>query len=387
LLDGRTFEEHRKMTIPGAVSCPNGELAYRLDELVAQADTTIVVHCAGRTRSIMGAQMLRNLGVENPILALENGTQGWFLAGLQLEHGSTRRYPETVSDEALELARRRVAALRERHGVTTLTARAAQDWIDDTRRTTLVLDVRTPDEFARDPLKGSYSAPGGQLLQATDQYIGVRKSRVLLIDDDGVRAPVIAHWLVQLGIEAAVVTPETRRELRLPIAAAARSAAALPRLDAAALRTLVARDQAPALIDLRSSAQYRRGHADGACWAIRPTLEPLLAQNIAKTGSAAVLLFADSTGLAELAALDLRETGATDVYLANDGLDAWHAAGLPIVESAEHPEDSERIDYLFFVHDRHEGNAQAARDYLAWETGLLAQCAPDELAVFKIAHD
>ena len=387
LLDGRTFEEHRKMTIPGAVSCPNGELAYRLDELVAQADTTIVVHCAGRTRSIMGAQMLRNLGVENPILALENGTQGWFLAGLQLEHGSTRRYPETVSDEALELARRRVAALRERHGVTTLTARAAQDWIDDTRRTTLVLDVRTPDEFARDPLKGSYSAPGGQLLQATDQYIGVRKSRVLLIDDDGVRAPVIAHWLVQLGIEAAVVTPETRHELRLPIAAAARSAAALPRLDAAALRTLVARDQAPALIDLRSSAQYRRGHADGACWAIRPTLEPLLAQNIAKTGSAAVLLFADSTGLAELAALDLRETGATDVYLANDGLDAWHAAGLPIVESAEHPEDSERIDYLFFVHDRHEGNAQAARDYLAWETGLLAQCAPDELAVFKIAHD
>ena len=383
LLDGRTFEEHRKMTIPGAVSCPNGELAYRLDELVAQADTTIVVHCAGRTRSIMGAQMLRNLGVENPILALENGTQGWFLAGLQLEHGSTRRYPETVSDEALELARRRVAALRERHGVTTLTARAAQDWIDDTRRTTLVLDVRTPDEFARDPLKGSYSAPGGQLLQATDQYIGVRKSRVLLIDDDGVRAPVIAHWLVQLGIEAAVVTPETRRELRLPIAAAARSAAALPRLDAAALRTLVARDQAPALIDLRSSAQYRRGHADGACWAIRPTLEPLLAQNIAKTGSAAVLLFADSTGLAELAALDLRETGATDVYLANDGLDAWHAAGLPIVESAEHPEDSERIDYLFFVHDRHEGNAQAARDYLAWETGLLAQCAPDELAAFK----
>ena len=387
LLDGRTFEEHRKMTIPGAVSCPNGELAYRLDELVAQADTTIVVHCAGRTRSIMGAQMLRNLGVENPILALENGTQGWFLAGLQLEHGSTRRYPETVSDEALELARRRVAALRERHGVTTLTARAAQDWIDDTRRTTLVLDVRTPDEFARDPLKGSYSAPGGQLLQATDQYIGVRKSRVLLIDDDGVRAPVIAHWLVQLGIEAAVVTPETRHELRLPIAAAARSAAALPRLDAAALRTLVARDQAPALIDLRSSAQYRRGHADGARWAIRPTLESLLAQNIARTGSAAVLLFADPTELAELAALDLREAGATDIYLASDGLDAWHAAGLPIVESAEHPEDSERIDYLFFVHDRHEGNAQAARDYLAWETGLLAQCAPDELAVFKIAHD
>jgi rhodanese-related sulfurtransferase len=387
LLDGRTFEEHRKMTIPGAVSCPNGELAYRLDELVAQADTTIVVHCAGRTRSIMGAQTLRNLGVENPILALENGTQGWFLAGLQLEHGSTRRYPEAVSDKALEQARRRVAALRERGGVTTLTARAAQEWLGDARRTTLVLDVRTPDEFARDPVTDSYSAPGGQLLQATDQYIGVRKSRVLLIDDDGVRAPVIAHWLVQMGIEAAVVAPETRHDLRLSIAASTRSAASLPRLDAAALRTLVARDRAFVLIDLRSSAQYRRGHASGAHWAIRPTLDRLFAQSAAKTSSPVVLLFADSTELAELAALDLREAGAEEVYLVGDGLDAWHAAGLPIVESAEQPDDSERIDYLFFVHDRHEGNAQAARDYLAWETGLLAQCAPDELAVFKIAHD
>jgi rhodanese-related sulfurtransferase len=387
LLDGRTFKEHRKMTIPGAVNCPNGELAYRLDELVAQADTTIVVHCAGRTRSIMGAQTLRNLGVENRILALENGTQGWFLAGLQLEHGSTRRYPEAVSDKALEQARWRVAALRERGGVTTLTARAAQDWLGDARRTTLVLDVRTPDEFARDPVTDSYSAPGGQLLQATDQYIGVRKSRVLLIDDDGVRAPVIAHWLVQMGIEAAVVAPETRHDLRLSIAAATRSAASLPRLDAAALRTLVARDQAFVLIDLRSSAQYRRGHASGAHWAIRPTLDRLFAQSAAKTSSPVVLLFADSTELAELAALDLQEAGAEEIYLVGDGLDAWHAAGLPIVESAEQPDDSERIDYLFFVHDRHEGNAQAARDYLAWETGLLAQCAPDELAVFKIAHD
>jgi len=387
LLDGRTFEEHRKMTIPGAISCPNGELAYRLDELVALSDTTIVVHCAGRTRSIMGAQTLRNLGVENPILALENGTQGWFLAGLQLEHGSTRRYPETVTDEALGQARRRVAALRERGGVTTLTARAAQDWLDDVRRTTLVLDVRTPDEFARDPVTGSYSAPGGQLLQATDQYIGVRKSRVLLIDDDGVRAPVIAHWLVKMGLEAAVVTPETRHELRLPSAAAARSGASLPRLDAAALRALVARDQAFVSIDLRSSAQYRRSHASGARWAIRPTLDRLLAQNVARTSSPVVLLFADSIELAELAALDLQEAGAHPIYLAGDGLDAWRDAGLSIVDSAEQPDDSERIDYLFFVHDRHEGNAQAARDYLAWETGLLAQCAPDELGVFQLVDD
>ena len=91
LLDGRTLEEHHKMTIPGSVACPNGELAYRIGTLVPDADVPVVINCAGRTRSILGAQTLRNLGLANPVLALENGTQGWYLAGLTLEHGSRAR--------------------------------------------------------------------------------------------------------------------------------------------------------------------------------------------------------------------------------------------------------------------------------------------------------
>ncbi|MDB5892718.1 MAG: sulfurtransferase, partial [Rhodoferax sp.] len=100
LLDGRTFDEHRKMTIPGAVSVPNGELALHWRALVPDATTEIVVHCAGRTRSIIGAQILRSLGVPNPVVALENGTQGWALEGLQLDHGSTRRHPISTSASA-----------------------------------------------------------------------------------------------------------------------------------------------------------------------------------------------------------------------------------------------------------------------------------------------
>jgi len=80
ILDGRPFAEYRKMSIPTATSCPNGELALRIDSLVSRSETTIVVNCAGRTRSIIGAQTLINLGIKNKILALENGTQGWFLA-------------------------------------------------------------------------------------------------------------------------------------------------------------------------------------------------------------------------------------------------------------------------------------------------------------------
>ena len=88
ILDGRSPQEYRRMTIPGARSIPNAELAHRLPALVTDDMTTIVVNCAGRTRSIIGAQSLRNAGVKNPVIALRNGTQGWMLAGLKLENGT-----------------------------------------------------------------------------------------------------------------------------------------------------------------------------------------------------------------------------------------------------------------------------------------------------------
>ena len=50
-------------------------------------ETLVVVNCAGRTRSIIGAQSLINAGIPNKVVALKNGTMGWHLAGLELERG------------------------------------------------------------------------------------------------------------------------------------------------------------------------------------------------------------------------------------------------------------------------------------------------------------
>ncbi|MGF6744031.1 rhodanese-related sulfurtransferase [Paraburkholderia atlantica] len=381
LLDGRTVEEHTKMTIPGAVSCPNGELAYRFGALAADPRTPVVIHCAGRTRSIIGAQLLRSLGVPNPVVALENGTQGWALAGLELEHGSARRYPDSVEDSVSSEARDRAALLAARFAVTTLDARAAQAWLDAADRTTYLLDVRSAAEFARDGVPAAVHAPGGQLLQATDQTIGVRRARVLLVDYDGIRAPVIATWLVQLGLETALVEARDAHALRRHgRQATAHGAVEEDLIDADGLRKL--RGAADVhVLDLRSSAAYRVGHPERARWSIRPRL----AAALEKAGrSHRIVLLADSQELAALAAVDLREARFSNVSIAKDGIDTFRQAGYPIEASPQTPADRERIDYLFFVHDRHEGNLDAARAYLAWETGLIAQCAPDELRQFCI---
>ncbi|WP_244830913.1 rhodanese-like domain-containing protein [Caballeronia sp. TF1N1] len=383
LIDSRTRDEHRKMAIPGAVCVPNGELAAHIDAFAGSPDTTIVVHCAGRTRSIIGAQTLRNLGIRRDVFALENGTQGWALAGLALEHGSTRSYadiiPSAASAHDEAKARERAQALARRFGVIALDEANANQWRRDTARTTYLLDVRTPEEYARDGLPFAAHAPGGQLVQATDQSVAVRHARLLLIDYDGIRAPVIAHWLVQLGYEAATIDVAIVSKWNTH----APAAAALDRTDLL--------EEAPSanaiVLDLRSSAAHENGRPVGARWTVRPRVFDTLTALHARLDTPLVL-FADaaSEASARLVAADLREAGFTDIELAAFGLDAWEQRGLPVDRDAVKLPQETRIDYLFFVHDRHDGNLDSARAYLAWETGLIAQCEPDELAAFKVGR-
>jgi rhodanese-related sulfurtransferase len=384
LLDGRTPQEHRKMTIPGAIPLPNGELALRWPSVVPDPDIPVVVHCAGRTRSIVGAQILRDIGLPNPVYALENGTQGWALEGLELERGSARELPPAAGSAAREGARRAAQALADRTGVAVLSAQQAQAWLDDVQRTTFVFDVRTAAEFEAGSQPGVQHVPGGQLLQTTDQHVGVRNARVLLLDEDGIRAPVVAAWLRRLGVEAATVSAAD--PLRLPIATAAALPPAPEVATAQALLSLRGAGQRlPVLIDLRPSASYRQGHAQGAHWSIRPRLTADARRLTEGELERPLWLLAEDEAIVRLAAQELREAGQARVsWLPASALTA---AGWPQEATPRLPSDAEAIDYLFFVHDRHEGNLDAARRYLQWETGLLAQCAPDELAVFRLPQE
>ncbi|MGJ7583303.1 rhodanese-like domain-containing protein, partial [Variovorax sp. RHLX14] len=188
VLDGRPVSEFHKMNIPSATCCPNGELAYRVRQLVPDTTTPIVINCAGRTRSIIGAQTLINLGLPNPVYALENGTQGWYLGDHTLEHGGTRRYADDSGNTDLRPAAKALAA---RFDVPAVNAQTVHQWAADASRSLFLCDVRTPEEFAVGSLPGAQHTPGGQLMQAGHQYFGVRGARLVLFDNDGVRAPTV----------------------------------------------------------------------------------------------------------------------------------------------------------------------------------------------------
>lgn len=216
------------------------------------------------------------------------------------------------------------------------------------------------------------------MIQATDQYVGVRHARLVLFDADGVRAPIVASWLRQLGHDAYVLRDGLDSRASLPVAMTVLPQP-LPEFSVQALATALAAGTAH-VIDLRPSMSFRRAHVPGATWAIRPRLPALAADRD-------TVLIADDPRIAQLAAADWAAhapQAASRLKLLAGGITAWTAAGYATEGSDSAPPDADCIDYLFFVHDRHDGNKAAARQYLAWETGLLAQLDAQELGAFRV---
>lgn len=201
ILDVRRFDEYATMNIPGSVSVPGAELVLRAGQAAPDPETTIIVNCAGRTRSIIGTQSLINAGVLNKVRALRNGTIGWTLARHTLDHGADRRGaigpfeggPANARDVAYRAGVRHI-------GANEMSALAAQ-----ANRTLYRFDVRDADEYAAGHLPGFRHYPGGQLVQETDMAAPVRGARILLTDDKNVRADMTASWLAQMGWEVYVL--------------------------------------------------------------------------------------------------------------------------------------------------------------------------------------
>ncbi|MFF7710880.1 rhodanese-like domain-containing protein [Pseudomonas sp. NPDC007930] len=374
LLDSRTLEEYQRFHVPTAVGVPSAELLYRFDDLVPSADTLVVVSCAGRTRGIVGAQTLINAGVPNRVVALAGGTQGWRLAGLHTVNHDSRHYGP-LSGAARDAAVLRAERLAERHGVARVNAATLASWQADPQRTTYLFDVRSAEEFAHSHRADARHVPGGQLVQALDLWVATRNARIVLNDDDGVRATTTAHWLAQLGWQASVLVGIDPAANARPVAQP--SWAGVQYIDPATAAGWL-KGTAVALAADRSAA-YAAHAPHGALWVNRARLAGLPARLKA---ASQVLVFAEDLALARGVALELHEQGLPAYVVTGDAAQ-WRAAGI-VVGGNPPLADAERLDYLFWLHDRHDGNAEASAAYIAWEEDLPRQVGDHRHARFQI---
>tara|TARA_R110002096_G_scaffold435927_1_gene664260 strand:+ start:28671 stop:30215 length:1545 start_codon:yes stop_codon:yes gene_type:complete len=366
LVDGRTPEEFNRMTIPTSTSCPNAELSLRYAAMLARPDQDIIVNCAGRTRSLIGAQTLSLLGLSNKIYALENGTMGWKLAGLELEHGATRSYPSDIDETILEDARKKADALIEQYQISVVGMDTLNAWREDTDNTTFLFDIRTAEEYEAGHVDGFRHTPGGQLIQATDQWFATRGGKIVLFDNHRIRAVMSAIWLKGMGHDAYILDEKTVTEL-VHIGEFEIDISGIEFIDTAGIAASDA-----TIIDVRSSADYREGHIDGAIWTIRPVVDRLDIKG-------AVIIVASELLTATYVLKDLDLDGQISLSEPDD----WKEAGLKVVSTPDCPTDAQRIDFQFHTHERHSGNMEHAREYLRWETGLMDQMDEQERSTLK----
>jgi len=376
LFDSRSYAEFHENSIPTAISVPGAELVYRFDDLVKSRDTLVVVNCGGRTRSIIGAQALINAGVPNRVVSLRNGTQDWHLAGYEVLRGRTERM-QAVSPAGHETARARAATMAERFGVLRIDAATLAAWrAEADARTLYVFDVRDPEEYEARHIAGMKHVAGGQLVQETDRHAATWGARIVCVDDDGVRAVVTAHWLIQMGWEAAALTLDSSAMIGAtgpwqPTVLGLDEP--VPGLAVDELRRLLERDEA-VVIDLDWSRSYRSGHIPGAWYGIRSRLGTILPTLPA--GRTIVVTSSDGT-LARLAARE------HPVLALQGGTRAWAAAGLSMETGATRmatPPDDMRLR----AREQAGGVEAAMRAYLAWEINLAAQMATDSDHRFQI---
>lgn len=383
ILDCRPKNEYHRMTIPGSVNAPGADLVYRVHDAAPDPDSVVVVHCAGRTRSIIGCQSLVNAGIPNPVVALENGTMGWQLAGFELEYEQTHLAP-SPSAEGLAKAKECSERLIERFGVRKVSYETVRTWMAQGKeRTTYVIDIRLPEEFACGYVEGSRNVQGGQLVQATDEFVSVFNARIVLMDDTEVRAVMTASWLIQLGWSEVYVLENGISGLQLTMPST-KPGKQYPRgtntLKPQELAKLLEDPQTKvAVVDVGSSVHYKEKHIPGAWWGIRSRLHVDCA-NLPQV-QRLVLTSEDGT-LAHLASRDLEgwDSGPR-ISVLEGGTKAWIKDGLPISSGMELA-ISELDDAWYMPYMHPDAPEEAKRAYFAWELGLVAQVKREGTAKF-----
>ena len=339
ILDTRTPEEYQRNCIPGGRSVPNGELGLHISDILDDVDddTTVIINCAGRTRSIIGARLLQRMGVDN-VVGLENGTAGWVLAGYQLETGADRLDLPDPTDEGLAAAERFADQLVEQDGVRYIDVAALDSlFARSESESVYLIDVRTDAEYAEGHIPGFRWFPGGQAVQRADEVAVVHNAPVVFCCDGRARAAFTASWYRQMGFEEVYAVHggtsawvESGRELASGAPASSAQALSGKSVGTVTADDVAASSSSARVIHVGLSTEFVQGHVPGASWVPRGWLEFRIGDVAPDKDAPIIVTCADGGAQSLLAATTLTGMGYTDVSTLEGGTKAWQSSGRDV---------------------------------------------------------
>ena len=376
ILDTRTPEEYRRSCIPGGRSMPGGELAFRITDVLADApdEATIIINCAGRTRSIIGTRVLQRMSLEREVVGLKNGTAGWMLAGHELEFGADRDALPTVTPAGRAAAERYARRCAEEDGVQLIGVEQLDELRERSRSESVYfIDVRTEAEHEAGRLPGFRWFPGGQAVQRSDDVAVVQHAPIVFACDGVARAALTASWYRQMGHRHIYALDGGTGAWSLAGRALHRGFRSTePKLlrEARAAVNMIGPvnlfDQPGAVVlHVGTSQEFAQAHPPGARWAPRGSLERDVG-DLASEQSTPIITVCETGEQSLLAAQTLLERDRPHVSALAGGMAAYRDAGLPI-EYGLSGVLSPPNDILTFGPQRGYADMQ---HYLRWETAL-----------------
>jgi len=375
LFDVRPTAEYRQFTIPGSQSLPNSLLLANMPTL-RDTGRGALLHCAGRTRSIIGACTLRAAGYDGPFAIFRGGTQAWQLAGHEREHGADRVFAgeKDSRHDTLAFLRRwnipfedldhaDMRAFTGKHGASHR------------------FDVSDDAASGQAAGHGIVRISGTNLIQQTDRSLARYHVPVILFDvGSGSRAAFAAFWLRMMGFQVRVVFLQTALDPRDDASGEGTGQAGGTARCVSADELVRHRDQGRAVLDFRPSRDFRKSCLTGSQWhniglllsgdAGGPVPAHLTPAN--PIPAAPVVIIGSDIAHAEDTAALLSAEGWNV-----EGIFVWDAARLDVarLDPAEFVAGrvDAPVDESTLFAGRHHGNMQDSRDYLAWEEALPAQ--------------
>ncbi len=386
IVDSRTREEYEISHIPGAYSVPGGELPNRVHTIRATAkdqNKKIVVNCAGRTRSILGADILIRMGIPN-VYALENGTAAWKMAGYELANGPGDDLAASNDPEAIRQTSEYAERVASDDGVQYIGIDEFKALLGSDELY-YVIDARLPEEYAAGHIPGSTLLSVGQMALQADEILSVNQAQVVFVSDSGVRARLgasmarqldyqnafvldggIASWIASGG-ELITENPVT------PVYGLEQARRHAPSISTSTLETQLRTKNPPVLIDVRGSGDYALGHIAGSRWIPRGDIERKISEYVPDRDTDIVVIC--DTGIrSSLTAATLSSMGYSSAGWLDGGLDAWSNSGYELVEGLDGANVSLKVAKEDVAMIGRRGplarTEQDMIDYLEWEIEL-----------------
>jgi rhodanese-related sulfurtransferase len=387
ILDSRPSSEFQSGCLPGSINLPLCEEVYRIHDVVTDQQTQIVTLCAGVTRGTLLAQSLINAGVANPIMFLPDGSKGWYASGESLDQEMSQTMTDR-SEAAIAWSAQAPKQSSERFVARRISPAELDEWRSESESRTLYLvDIRSREEYDEGHLPDAIWVPGGQLVGFTQDYLATRNARLCLVDNDCLRAELVASWMLQIGwpevvaLDGGIAGHELVTETPPP---------SVPELEKVQAPTISPNDLAERIkastavvIDFARSVQHIGGHIPGAWWMNRSSLPRL----VGRLPAADCYVATSSSGEAgKLAAAALAILVDTPVMVLEGGTAAWRDANLEVTTGLLRPIGELDDTYTDFAERPGDDTATkkaACRRTSAWRGRLRTQYRNDSTLPFK----